>query len=134
MQINPDTQAALALAIARLRSMRAMECFSALLAAAALFGAASGDGLTRILFSGAVLAAVLTLYSAIRVRIDVALFERWEQLDPAALDQALLALNPNFKLGRTLDSRIKGSLGWWRRGLMGLAMQVALCVSALLLS
>ncbi len=113
--------------------MRAMECLSALLAAAALFGAASSDSLARILFSGAVLAAMLTIYACIRVRIDVALFERWEHLDPAALDQALLALNPHFKSGRTLESRIKGSLIWWRRGVMGLAMQLALCVVAALL-
>lgn len=133
MQIKPDTQAALALAIARLRSMRAIECLGALLVVTALIGAALSTGLARILFSAAVLAAMFTFYSCIRVRIDVALFERWEHLDSSALDQALLAVNPNFKPGRTLESRIAGSLGWWRRGVVAWAMQLALCLAAVLL-
>ncbi len=133
MQIDADTQIALTLGIARLRSMRAIECLTAVLAAVALFGAGSSDGLARILFSGAVLAAMLTVYGCIRVRIDVALFERWEHLDPAALDQALVAVNPKFQIGRSLASRINGSLVWWRRGLYALVLQVALCASAVAL-
>lgn len=65
--------------------------------------------------------------------VPVTLFERWDNLDVAALDQALIAVNPRFKSGRTLESRIAGSLIWWRRGLVALAMQLVLCVSAVLL-
>ena len=134
MQIDADTQTALALGIARLRSMRAIECLSALLAAAALAGATlvSTSEVVRALLAFSLVAALLAAYSGIRVRIDVTLFERWEQLDVAALDRALLALNPRFSPGRSLQSRIEGSLGWWRRGVGALGIQVALCVCAIL--
>lgn len=134
MQIDPDAQTTLALSIARLRSMRAIEWLSALLAAAALAIAAlvSANDTARILLALSVVAAIITTYACIRVRVDVTLFESWEQLDTAALDQALLAINPHFNRGRSLQNRIDGSLGWWRRGLGALAMQVTLCVSAIL--
>lgn len=133
MRINAEAKTGLALGIARLRSMRAIEWLSALLAAAALASAAlvPAGGIARNLLAFSLLAASFTAYACIRVRIDVTLFERWEQLDTAALDQALIAVNPNFSPGRSLDSRIEGSLGWWHRGLVALAIQLALCVCAL---
>ena len=133
MPIDADTQTALALGIARLRSMRAIECLSALLAAAALAGATlvSTSEVVRALLAFSLVAALVAAYSGIRVRIDVTLFERWEQLDVAVLDQALIAVNPRFSPGRSLQSRIEGSLGWWRHGLAALGVQALLCVSAL---
>ena len=134
MQIDADTHTTLTLGIARLRSMRAIECLSALLAAAALASATvlSTSEVTRALLALSLIAASVATYSCIRVRIDVTLFERWEQLDVAALDHALLALNPRFNSGRSLHSRIEGSVNWWRRGLGALAIQLALCVCAIL--
>ena len=134
MQIDPDAQTTLALSIARLRSMRAIEWLSALLGGAALGSAAlvSANNTVRILLALSIVAAIITTYACIRVRVDVTLFERWEQLDTAALDQALLTINPHFNPGRSLQNRIDGSLGWWRRGLGALGVQVALCVSAIL--
>ena len=134
MQIDADTQTALTLGIARLRSMRAIECLSALLAAAALAGATlvSTSEVVRALLAFSLVAAMVAAYSCIRVRIDVTLFERWEQLDVAALDQALIAVNPNFKPGRSLQSRIEGSLGWWRRGVGAMGVQTMLGVCAIL--
>lgn len=134
MPTEAETRAALALTIARLQSLRVVESLCALLAAAALIGATLNNGVARILFVSAVLAALLCIYACIRVRIDVVLFERWEQLDSTALDQALLALNPQFQVGRTLESRINGSLAWWRRGLYALCLQVALSLVAVVLS
>ena len=133
MQVDADMQTALTLGIARLRSMRAIECLSALLAAA-LAGATlvSTSEVVRALLAFSLVAAMVAAYSCIRVRIDVTLFERWEQLDVAALDQALIAVNPRFNSGRSLHSRIEGSLSWWRRGLGALAIQIALCVGAIL--
>ena len=135
MQVDADMQTALTLGIARLRSMRAIECLSALLAAA-LAGATlvSTSEVVRALLAFSLVAAMVAIYCCIRVRIDVTLFERWENLDVAALDQALIAVKPNFKPGRSLQSRIEGSLGWWRRGVGALGIQVALCVCAILLA
>ena len=116
--------------------MRAIEWLSALLAAAALAGATlvSINDVTRALLALSLVAAIVTTYACIRVQMDVTLFERWEQINVAALDQALIAVNPNFKPGRSLHSRIEGSIGWWRRGLGALAIQIALCVGAIFFS
>ena len=69
MQIDPDAQTTLALSIARLRSMRAIEWLSALLAAAALAIAAlvSANDIVRILLALSVVAALITTYACIRV-------------------------------------------------------------------
>lgn len=116
--------------------MRVIEWLSALLAAAALAGATLVwvNDVTRALLALSLVAALVTTYACIRVQMDVTIFERWEEINIAALDQALMVANRNFTPGRSLHSRIEGSLSWWRRGLGALAIQVALCAGAIFFS
>lgn len=74
-------------------------------------------------------------YYALRVRIDQALFERWDSLDMQALDAALMQVNARFKAGKTLNQRLAGAHRLFKMGLYGLILQfIVLLIVAWLLS
>ena len=73
-------------------------------------------------------AGLSVFYFAIRVRIDVALFERWDTLELTQLDDALFSINPKIKANRTLESRLQGSYKLFNRGLLMLLAQFCLLI------
>ena len=74
---------------------------------------------------------LIVFYYAIRIRIDVALFELWDSLDMVTLDEALRALNPNHAAGRSLESRLQGSVKLIKRGLLIVFMQYLMLMLAI---
>jgi hypothetical protein len=65
-------------------------------------------------------------YFALRLRIDVTLFERWDSLDIVELDAALLQLRPDFLAGRTLEPRLNASLELFKIGAFLCFLQIIL--------
>jgi hypothetical protein len=65
-------------------------------------------------------------YFALRIRIDVTLFERWDSLDIVELDAALLQLRPDFLAGRTLETRLNASLKLFKIGAFLCFLQIIL--------
>jgi hypothetical protein len=65
-------------------------------------------------------------YFALRIRIDVTLFERWDSLDIVELDVALSQLRPNFLAGRTLETRLNASLKLFKQGASLCFLQIIL--------
>lgn len=74
-------------------------------------------------------ACIAVFYYALRVRIDQALFERWDSLDVQALDAALLKINTRFEAGKTLAQRLAGAYRLFRLGLYGLILQFIVLLS-----
>ncbi len=69
-------------------------------------------------------------YFALRIRIDIALFERWDSFEINALDDALSNINPKHKTGRTLEERLQGSYRLFNHGLLLVFVQFCLLMTA----
>ncbi|MES1986541.1 MAG: hypothetical protein V4440_00660 [Pseudomonadota bacterium] len=69
-------------------------------------------------------------YIALRIRIDITLFERWDSFEINALDDALSNINPKHKTGRTLEERLQGSYRLFNRGLLLVFVQFCLLMTA----
>lgn len=65
-------------------------------------------------------------YVALRIRIDITLFERWASFEMNALDDALRKINSKYKTGRTLEERLQGSYKLFRLGLLLVLVQFCL--------
>jgi hypothetical protein len=65
-------------------------------------------------------------YFALRIRIDIALFERWDSLDMAELDRILLQMKPDFIVGRTLENRLNASIKLYKSGVFLCFVQIIL--------
>lgn len=63
-------------------------------------------------------------YFAFKLRVDVAIFKEWQNLEMAALDDALLKINPQFKVGRTLEARLAASRVLFHYGFYLLLLQL----------
>lgn len=129
-QNNPRIDAELAVAVALLKAFRPLEI---LLIGISLIGIASTifwhAEITRWLGVGIFLTGLAGLYAGFRIRIDAALFERWESLDPIALDQVLQRINPQFKPGRTVASRLAGAYFLLKTGIGLTIVQCALLLA-----
>ena len=66
---------------------------------------------------------LLVFYFAIRIRIDIALFERWDTLDIVAVDDALAKANAKHRSGKTLEARLHGAYKLFQYGLLWVFMQ-----------
>lgn len=69
-------------------------------------------------------------YFALRIRIDITLFEQWDSFEINALDDALSNINPKHKTGRTLEERLQGSYRLFNRGLLLVFVQFCLLMTA----
>ena len=63
-------------------------------------------------------------YFAFKLRVDAALFKQWQSLDVAALDDALLKINPQFQVGRSLEARLAASRALFHYGFYLLLLQL----------
>ena len=68
-------------------------------------------------------------YFALRIRIDITLFERWDSLEINALDDALSKINPKHQSGRTLEERLQGSYKLFKQGLLLVLAQFSLLIA-----
>ena len=73
-------------------------------------------------------------YFALRIRIDMTLFERWDSFEISQLDNALSNINPKYQAGRTLDERLQGSYRLFNRGLALVFVQFCLLIIAVWLA
>lgn len=65
-------------------------------------------------------------YVALRIRIDITLFERWDSFEMDALDDALRKINSKHHTGRTLEARLQGSYSLFKLGLLSILVQFCL--------
>lgn len=83
---------------------------------------------------GAVLVGLAERYVAVRLAVDVRLFDRLggNQGDLQRLDAGLAALRmlPAGRAGRPLQQRVDGALGWARRHTLLVAAQVVIAALA----
>ena len=82
--------------------------------------------LVKILASLVLFAGVGVFYFALRIRIDRALFARWDTLDMPALDVAVKLINPHHQADKTLSSRLAGGYQLFQRGVFFLIVQFGL--------
>lgn len=73
-------------------------------------------------------------YFALRIRIDITLFEQWDSFEINALDDALSNINPKHQTGRALEGRLQGSYRLFYRGLVLLLVQFCLLITAVWLA
>jgi len=69
-------------------------------------------------------------YFALRIRIDITLFEQWDSFEINALDDALSNINPKHQTTRTLEARLQGSYRLFNRGLLLVFVQFCLLMTA----
>ncbi|MGB2833365.1 MAG: hypothetical protein WBC07_10465 [Methylotenera sp.] len=70
-------------------------------------------------------------YFALRIRVDIALFERWDNLETSALDDALTEINPQYQAGRTLEARLQGGYKLFNQGLLLVLVQFCMLMLAI---
>ena len=80
----------------------------------------------KILATLVLLAGAGVFYFALRIRVDRAIFTRWETLDMPALDAALKDINPHHQAGKTLSSRLTGGYQLFKHGVFLLIVQFGL--------
>ncbi|MBX9705709.1 MAG: hypothetical protein K5Q00_05590 [Gammaproteobacteria bacterium] len=73
-------------------------------------------------------------YFALRIRIDITLFEQWDSFEINALDDAFSNINPNHQTGRALEERLQGSYRLFNRGLVLVFVQFFLLITAVWLA
>jgi hypothetical protein len=73
-------------------------------------------------------------YFALRIRIDITLFERWDSFEISQLDNALSNINSKHQAGRALEERLQGSYRLFYRGLVLLFVQFCLLITAVWLA
>ena len=126
---KPKAHAQLNTVLALLKSFKLVECITLLNNCLALVGIALLFTERLKLLGLLVLATgLIVMYFAIRIRIDITLFERWDSLDVVALDEVLAKLNPKHQIGRTLEVRLIGSYRLFKQGLLVMLVQSALLI------
>jgi len=80
----------------------------------------------KVLASVVLIVGLVIFYYALRIRIEITLFDRWDSLEIGVLDDALANINSKHQSGRTLDARLKGSYRLFNRGLLLLLAQFCL--------
>ncbi|MGC4087250.1 MAG: hypothetical protein QM756_04960 [Polyangiaceae bacterium] len=126
---SKQTRADVFLTTALLGSFRSVEVF---VACASLLGAASfaifPEAATRSLSAAVFGVGIATLYHALRIRIDYRIFADWDKISPAELDASLQKVNPRFRPGRTLESRLSGAHSLFTRGMQLAGLQCVLLI------
>lgn len=67
-----------------------------------------GGWVVKSLATLALLSGAILFYFAVRLRLDKALFERWDRLNVREIDNVLKEINPNFTPNKTLGMRLQG--------------------------
>lgn len=112
------------LALSVLKAFRPIELFSIVNCVIAIAGVFYLPTMPiKLLCTLVILIGFFILYFAMRMRIDCALFERWDSLDIELLDKALLAINTKHQTGRTLNRRLEGSYKLFNRGILLIGLQ-----------
>ena len=73
-------------------------------------------------------------YFALRIRIDITLFERWDSFEISQLDNALSNINSKHQAGRALEERLQGSYRLFKLGLVLIFIQFCLLIIAVWLA
>jgi len=94
----------------------------------------SPDLLLKVMTSLILAVGLGVFYFALRIRIDITLFERWDSFEINALDDALSNINPKNQASRTLDERLQGSYRLFNRGLVLIFIQFCLLIIAVWLA
>lgn len=119
------THAQLSVTISVLNAFKLLEWIAlscTLLAFASMMLTATGH--LKIMGFLVVALGLAVFYFAFKVRVDVALFKQWQSLDVAALDDALLKINPQFQVGRSLEARLAASRELFHYGFYLLLLQL----------
>jgi hypothetical protein len=86
----------------------------------------AANGLIKLLGLLVFCSGLGVFYFALRIRIDITLFEHWDSLDMAELDHALLQIKPDFIAGRTLENRLNASIKLFKIGAFLCLVQIIL--------
>jgi hypothetical protein len=126
---KPEVHANISMALSLLKAFKPVEVFSIVNCLLAIVGVVYSPMLKiKFLCTLVILIGLGVLYFAMRIRIDRTLFERWDSLDIAALDEALLVLNPKHQSGRALALRLEGSYKLFNRGILAISLQLLMLV------
>ena len=90
--------------------------------------------LLKALASLIIVVSLGIFYFALRIRIDITLFERWDSLEINVLDDALSNINSKHQAGRTLEERLQGSYRLFKLGLVLIFIQFCLLIIAVWLA
>lgn len=124
---KPEVHAKLKLVFSLLKAFKLAELLTLANNILAIFAIVYSPTLPiKILASLVLIVGLLVFYYALRVRIDITLFEQWHSLEMAALDDALSNINSKHQAGRTLTARLQGSYKLFNRGLLLLLVQYCL--------
>ena len=115
---EPKTHAQLSVTFALLDAFKLIEIVMLLNNLFAIIGIALSHSI-QLKWLGVLVFSIgmIALYIAIRIRIDVKLFERWDSLDVIALDEVLANLNNTHQADRSIDARLAASHSLFKRGL-----------------
>jgi hypothetical protein len=126
---NARQQAGRIVTVSLLDSFRPLEILVIGASLSGIAGLTLTDALmVRLLALGVVLAGLAALYAALRIRIDARIFAQWDRMVPAELDKALHKINPVFKSGRSLETRLAGAYGLFKAGISLAVAQYILLV------
>jgi len=126
---KPEAHAKISLALSLLKAFKPVEVFSIVNCMLAIAGVVYSPNLKiKLICTLVILIGLGVLYFAIRIRIDRTLFERWDSLEIAALDEALIGLNPKHQSGRALTTRLEGSYKLFNRGILAILLQFLMLV------
>jgi hypothetical protein len=124
---KPKTHAHISVVFAILKAYKLVELLAGLISLLALVGIMYAPNVSLKLLALLVFCVGLgVFYFALRIRIDIHLFELWDSLDISELDHALLKINANHSAGRTLEARLDASYQLFKRGISLFLVQVIL--------
>lgn len=126
---QPEAHANISLALSALNAFKPAELFSIVNSVLAMIGVVYLPALkVKLICTLVIIIGLGVLYFAMRMRIDRTLFARWDGLDIAALDKALLGMNAKHQSGRTLAARLAGSYKLFNRGILLILLQFLVLV------
>lgn len=130
--VNATAHANISVTLPLLKAFKLAELLALANHLLAVFAVVNASTMILKLFAVLVMSVGLVVfYFAIRIRIDITLFERWDALDIAALDDALAKTNAKYQSGKTLEARLGGAYKLFQQGLLWVFMQFFLLMIVL---
>ena len=115
----PKVHAKLSVMLALLKAFKLVELLTLTNSLLAIFAILYSHMLPlKVLASLLLIVSLGVFYVALRIRIDITLFERWDRFEMNALDDALNKINSKHQTGRTLEERFKGSYRLFKLGFL----------------
>lgn len=128
---KPQAHAKLRVMLSLLKAFKLVELLTLLNSLLAIFAIVySPIFQLKVLASAVLIVGLVIFYYALRVRIDITLFEHWDSLEIGALDDALTNINSKHQSGRALGARLQGSYRLFNQGLSFLIAQFCLLMLA----